>query len=66
MQLLTHGMGNHEIAQVLGIGYHTTRDHVKSILKKLKVERRMQAAVWATKRQMERGLRQPQQPPRGD
>ena len=54
LHLLALGMLNHEIARMLGIGYHTTRDHVKSILRKLKVERRMQAAVWATKRQMER------------
>jgi len=46
---LTEGMVNEEIADELGIDLETVKQHVKSILKKLGVEDRTQAAVWAVR-----------------
>jgi DNA-binding NarL/FixJ family response regulator len=51
-QVLSHisyGLSNEEIAQSLGIGKETVKEHVQKILRKLAVKDRTQAAVWAVK-----------------
>jgi DNA-binding NarL/FixJ family response regulator len=42
-------MDNPEIAQTLFISQHTVKNHVSSILAKLQVENRIQAAVRAVR-----------------
>lgn len=49
LNLLVQGKTNPEIADELFISTHTAKAHVKSILQKLSVEDRVQAAVKATK-----------------
>ncbi len=47
---LTRGMSNKEIAALLKISHQTVKNHVTSILRKLGVEDRTQAAVYALRR----------------
>lgn len=44
---LARGRSNQEIAKVLGVSTTTVRSHVSSILRKLKLENRTQAALYA-------------------
>jgi DNA-binding NarL/FixJ family response regulator len=47
--LMAKGKSNHEIAEVLVISLSTVRNHISSILMKLQVENRVQAAVRAVR-----------------
>ena len=49
LELLARGMDNHEIAKALYLSPHTVKNHVSSILVKLQVENRIQAAVRAVR-----------------
>jgi LuxR family transcriptional regulator of csgAB operon len=46
---LTTGATNEEIASRLFISFHTVKTHITHIRKKLNVENRLQAALWAAK-----------------
>ncbi len=50
LELLAVGMDNPEIARTLHLSQHTVKNHVSSILVKLQVENRIQAAVRAVQR----------------
>ncbi len=55
VQVLRHvslGLSNREIGKSLNISVETVKEHVQNILRKLDVNDRTQAAVWAVKRQM--------------
>lgn len=49
LDLLARGLDNSEIAQALFLSQHTIKNHVSSILIKLQVENRIQAAVRAVR-----------------
>lgn len=50
LQLVTRGLSNKEIAQELDISHQTVKNHMTNILRKLTVEDRTQAAVFALRR----------------
>jgi DNA-binding NarL/FixJ family response regulator len=49
LRLVAEGMGNQEIGEELYIGQSTVRNHISSILMKLQVDNRVQAAVRAVR-----------------
>ena len=54
-QVLRHvamGLSNREVGKSLGISVETVKEHVQNILRKLDVNDRTQAAVWALKNEM--------------
>ncbi len=50
LSFVTKGMSNKEIALLLGISHQTVKNHVTAILRKLGVEDRTQAAIFALRR----------------
>jgi DNA-binding NarL/FixJ family response regulator len=55
VQVLRHvamGLSNREIGKSLDISIETVKEHVQNILRKLDVNDRTQAAVWAVRREM--------------
>lgn len=52
LRLITDGRGNVEIAKALFISPRTVKNHVANILTKIKVENRVQAAVYAVRRHL--------------
>ncbi len=53
LQVLRHvsmGLSNREVGKALGISVETVKEHVQNILRKLSVNDRTQAAVWAVRR----------------
>jgi DNA-binding NarL/FixJ family response regulator len=52
-QVLRHvalGLSNREIAHSLDIGVETVKEHVQNVLRKIAVNDRTQAAVWAVRK----------------
>jgi DNA-binding NarL/FixJ family response regulator len=50
LSFVTRGMSNKEIAALLGISHQTVKNHVTAILRKLGVDDRTQAAIYALRR----------------
>ena len=54
-QVLRHvsmGLSNREIGKSLGISIETVKEHMQKILRKLDVNDRTQAAVWAVRNKL--------------
>lgn len=66
LRCVTRGMSNKEIATELGISHQTVKNHMTSVLDKLGVEDRTQAAVYALKRGWVRMITQAQSQDRED
>ena len=47
LRLITMGLANQEIGDALEISVETVKEHVQNLLRKLSVNDRTQAAVWA-------------------
>ena len=47
LRQITMGLSNQEIADALKISVETVKEHVQNLLRKLSVNDRTQAAVWA-------------------
>lgn len=58
LKYVSRGMSNKEIALVLGISHQTVKNHVTAILRKIRVEDRTQAAIYALRRGWVRLYRQ--------
>lgn len=52
LSMIVAGRENAEIAEALVISQHTVKNHVSSILTKLEVENRIQAAVYAVRKRL--------------
>jgi DNA-binding NarL/FixJ family response regulator len=52
LRQLAHGLTNKEIGQALNISYETVKEHVQHILRKIGVNDRTQAAVWAVRKNL--------------
>lgn len=52
LRQLAHGLTNKEIGAALGISYETVKEHVQHILRKIGVNDRTQAAVWAVRKNL--------------
>jgi len=52
LKQLALGLNNREIGKALGISYETVKEHVQHILRKLQVEDRTRAAVWAVQQEL--------------
>ena len=64
LPLIARGMGNSEIADALGISPRTVKNHVSSILAKLGLPSRVEAAVYAVRSGLDRGsLAEPRERP---
>jgi two-component system, NarL family, response regulator LiaR len=59
LQLIARGHSNRQIARDLAIGEQTVKTHVRSILAKLGLQDRVQAAIFALRHQAGRGEHQP-------
>jgi DNA-binding NarL/FixJ family response regulator len=56
LQLLAEGLTNKELSDTLSISQNTTRNHVSNIYAKLKLDNRVQLALYALKSGISRGL----------
>lgn len=52
LKQLAYGLTNKEIANTLHISYETVKEHVQHILRKIGVDDRTQAAVWAVRKEL--------------
>jgi DNA-binding NarL/FixJ family response regulator len=50
LQLITEGLNNGTIAEILSLSPNTVKSHVRNIFSKLGVSDRTQAAIWAIRR----------------